>query len=106
MLGGMSLITRLVGLRRHPLLSRAAKEVLALYGVEFPAAVQVGAGLKVMHRGFGTVIHPSTRIGSNVTIYQGVTIGRGDPWVPGDQSPAGGVVLEYDVVLCAGAKII
>ncbi|VXC55819.1 Serine O-acetyltransferase [Arthrobacter sp. 8AJ] len=102
----MSLITRLVALRRHPVLGRAAKEALALYGVEFPAEVEVGHGLKVLHRGFGSVIHPSTIIGNNVTIFHGVTIGRGDPWVPGHQSSAGGVVIEDDVVLCAGAKVI
>lgn len=102
----MSLITRLVSLRRHPLLGRVAKEALALYGVEFPAPVEVGSGLKLLHRGFGTVIHPSTRIGNNVTIYHGVTIGRGDPWIAGDESPVGGIIIEDDVVLCAGAKII
>jgi serine O-acetyltransferase len=102
----MSLITRLVRLRRLPLLGRVAKEILAVYGVEFPAAVEVGHGLRVMHRGFGTVIHPSTELGANVTIYQGVTVGRGDPWVPGSSSPVGGVIIEDDVVLCAGSKVI
>lgn len=82
-----------------------------MFLVELPmiwhvSAVEVGTGLRVMHRGFGTVIHPSTKIGNNVTIYQGVTIGRGDPWVAGSESPVGGVIIEDDVVLCAGAKII
>ncbi|MDP9890892.1 serine O-acetyltransferase [Pseudarthrobacter enclensis] len=102
----MSLITRLINLRSHSVLGRAAKEALALYGVEFPASVEVGRGLKVLHPGFGTVIHPSTKIGNNVTIYHGVTIGRGDPWIAGDKSPVGGIIIEDDVVLCAGAKII
>ncbi|WP_140416483.1 serine O-acetyltransferase [Arthrobacter globiformis] len=102
----MSLISRLIDLRRHRVLGRVAKEALALYGVEFPAAVEVGTGLKVLHRGFGTVVHPSTRIGNNVTLFHGVTIGRGDPWVDGTESLARGVVIEDDVVLCAGAKII
>lgn len=85
---------------------RPVKEILALYGVEVPAAVTVGRDLRVMHRGFGTVIHPSTVIGDRVTIYQGVTIGRADPWIDGHRSGSGTAAIEDDVVLCAGAKII
>ncbi|MGQ3294298.1 MAG: hypothetical protein ACT6U0_19060 [Shinella sp.] len=52
------------------------------------------------------MIHPFTTIKDNVTIYQGVTIGRGDPWIPGKQSPSKHVTVEDDVILCAGAKVI
>lgn len=82
------------------------KELLALYGMEVPAAVEVGSNLRIMHRGFGTVIHPNTTIGDNVTIYHGVTIGRGDPWVSSSQTQMGRVYIEDDVVLCPGTKII
>ncbi|WP_407709930.1 serine O-acetyltransferase [Arthrobacter nitrophenolicus] len=101
----MSLISRLIYLRRSPL-KRLVKEVLALYGVEVPSTVEVGPGLRVLHRGFGTVIHGSTRIGSRVTIYQGVTVGRGDVWVPGNESKMDRVIVEDGAVLCAGAKIL
>lgn len=99
------MISRLVYLRRSPL-RRVAKELLALYGVEVPATVEVGPGLRVLHRGFGTVIHGSTHIGSDVTIYHGVTVGRADAWVNGSQSTMERVVIGDGAVLCAGAKIL
>jgi len=101
----MSLISRLVYLRRSPL-RRVAKELLALYGVEVPNTVEVGPGLRVLHRGFGTVIHGSTHIGKDVTIYHGVTIGRADAWKPGAESRMERVVVGDGAVLCAGAKIL
>lgn len=101
----MLLVSRLIYARRGPA-RRVTKELLALYGVEVPATVEVGPGLRVLHRGFGTVIHPSTRIGSNVTIYHGVTVGRADAWLPGDQSKMAGVVIEDGATLCPGAKIL
>jgi serine O-acetyltransferase len=102
----MSLAARLVYLRDRPGLRRVVKELLALYGMEVPPGVRVGPGLRVMHRGFGTVIHPGVTIGANVTLYHGVTIGRADPWVPGDLSPLQRIVLEDDVVVCPGAVIL
>ncbi|WP_371497383.1 hypothetical protein OG871_15590 [Kitasatospora sp. NBC_00374] len=102
----MSLVTALISRRRHRLLGRPVQELLALYGMEVPAAVEIGPGLTVFHRGFGTVLHPYTTLGADVTLYNGVTIGRADPWVPQEQSPMRRVVLEDGVVVCAGAKII
>ncbi|WP_441245813.1 serine O-acetyltransferase [Kitasatospora sp. McL0602] len=102
----MSLVTSLIYRRRHPLFGRLVQEALALYGMEVPAAVEVGPGLTVFHRGFGTVLHPYTTLGADVTLYNGVTIGRADPWVPQQQSPMRRVVLEDGVVVCAGARII
>ncbi|MFD8599925.1 hypothetical protein ACFV1L_33450 [Kitasatospora sp. NPDC059646] len=102
----MSLVTSLIRLRRSRLFGRLAREALALYGMEVPAAAEIGPGLTVFHRGFGTVLHPFTTLGANVTLYNGVTIGRADPWVPQEESPMRRVVLEDGVVVCAGAKII
>nr|WP_095874602.1 hypothetical protein [Streptomyces sp. TLI_235] len=102
----MSLVTSLIYRRRHPLLGRLVQEVLALYGMEVPAAVEIGPGLTVFHRGFGTVLHPYTTIGAGVTLYNGVTVGRADPWVPQERSAMRRVVLEDGVVVCAGAKIV
>lgn len=102
----MSLVTSLIYRRRHPLFGRLVQEVLALYGMEVPAAAEIGPGLRVFHRGFGTVLHPFTTLGTEVTLYNGVTIGRADPWVPQEASPMRRVVLEDGVVVCAGAKII
>lgn len=100
------LIPRLIYARRKRLLGRVAKELLALYGMEVPSQVEVGPGLRVMHRGFGTVIHPATTIGRDVTLYHGVTVGRADPWIPGAQSGMKGIEIGDGVVLCPGAKVI
>jgi serine O-acetyltransferase len=102
----MSLVASLIQRRRHPLLRRAVQEVLALYGVEVPAAAEIGPGLIVFHRGFGTVLHPFTTLGAGVTLYNGVTIGRADPWVPQEQSLMERVVVEDGAVLCSGAKVL
>ncbi|MFC1435927.1 serine O-acetyltransferase [Streptacidiphilus sp. N1-3] len=102
----MSLVASLIQRRRHPLLRRAVQEALALYGVEVPAAVEIGTGLKVFHRGFGLVMHPWTTIGDDVTLYNGVTIGRADPWVPQQRSLMERIVVEDGAVLCSGAKVL
>lgn len=99
----MWIVSRLVYLRRHRVLAPIVKEVLALYGLEFPAAVTVGEGLRIMHRGFGTVIHPGTTIGSDVTIYHGVTVGKSDPW--GD-AKVQRVYIGDGATLCPGAKVL
>lgn len=101
----MSLVSRLIYARRGPF-RRAVKEVLALYCVEVPPGVEVGTGLRVLHRGFGVVIHQRTTIGANVTIYHGVTLGRGDVWRPDSDSAMSRIVIEDDVILCPGAKVL
>ncbi|WBP85111.1 LbetaH domain-containing protein [Kitasatospora cathayae] len=102
----MSLVSSLIYRRRHPLLRRPVQELLALYGVEVPAAVEIGPGLKVFHRGFGLVLRPLTTLGANVTLYNGVTIGRADPWIPSEDSRMEWIVVEDDVCLCAGARVV
>jgi serine O-acetyltransferase len=101
----MSILDRLIRARRGPF-RRVVREVLSLYGLEIPAHVEIGSGLQVMHRGFGVVLHPRTVIGNNVTIYHGVTIGRGDVWVPEPESSLEGFIVEDDAIICAGAKIV
>ncbi len=46
-------------------------------GVDFPAAAEVGGGLAINH-GWGLVVNKGARIGNNVTLFHGVTIGRRD----------------------------
>lgn len=101
----MSVVTRLIEARNGPF-RRISVELLALYCVEVPASVSIGSGFQVMHRGFGIVLHPRTVVGRNVTLYHGVTIGRGDVWVPEPQSALEGFVVEDEVIVGAGAKII
>jgi serine O-acetyltransferase len=74
--------------------------------VEIPASVQVGADFCLVHGGFGVVIHPATRIGNRVKVYPGVTIGRGDIYRPSRESRFEGVVIEDDVILSPGSKVL
>lgn len=83
-----------------------AREILALYGVEIPASVKIGKNFRLEHRGFGTVIHPSTVIGDRVRIYHQVTIGRMDAHLPATKSKMEKIVIGDDVVLFPGSKIL
>jgi len=98
----MKLFNRLVYLRKW----RLAREILALYGVEIPADVQIGADFQLIHRGFGTVIHPTTRIGDRVRIYHNVTIGRADAHLPAEQTKMQHVEIGDDAVLFPGSVVL
>ena len=50
------------------------------------------------------MFHPKTTIGRRVQIYQGVTIGKSNPW-DGSQINGSCEILD-DAILCAGAKIL
>ncbi len=98
---------RLIELRRRPVIGRAVHRVLRIVsGVEIPNSVEVGRDLVVHHHGFGLVVHACTRIGDRVHLFQGVTIGRSDIWVPRSASEFEGIDIEDDVWICAGAKVI
>lgn len=102
----MGIIEKLVYLRGHPILGRPARELLLLYGIEFPKEVTLGPGLRVQHRGIGTVVHPCTRIGTGVTLYHQVTIGRADAHVPWEHSDMVGIEIGDGAVLYPGAKVL
>ena len=98
--------SQLVYGRKIPLLGGIAYFTLKLLGVEIPRPVIVGDHLELAHGGFGVVIHPKTIIGKRVKIYPGVTLGRADIYRPAAQSSFKGIVVEDDVILCPGAKIL
>lgn len=98
--------TFLVYARHWPLFGKPAYYALKLLGVEIPCSVRVGEGFELAHGGFGVVIHSKTVIGRRVKIYPGVTIGRADIYRPIGQSKFAGVVIEDDVILCPGAKVL
>jgi serine O-acetyltransferase len=98
--------TRLVYARRSRLFGRLAYGLLKLLGVEFPRPVPVGEDFELAHGGVGVVIHSRSQIGSRVKIYPGVTLGRADIHRPMDPSRFEGIVIEDDVTLGSGAKVL
>ena len=100
------LYTHLVYARQWPLLGRLAYLTLKLLGAEIPRSVSIGRDFELAHGGFGVVIHPWTRIGNRVKIYPGVTLGRSDIYSPIQQSKFKGILVEDDVILAPGAKVL
>jgi len=98
--------TRLVYARQAPVIGRLAYYILKLLGIEIPCSVVVGRQFELAHGGFGVVVHSKTVIGDRVRLYPGVGIGRADIYRPAEQSQFEGVVIENDVVLSPGAKVL
>ncbi|MFZ5808490.1 MAG: serine O-acetyltransferase [Chloroflexota bacterium] len=98
--------TSLVYARRLPGIGWLAYYALKLLGVEIPRSVPIGEGFELAHGGFGVVIHSKTIIGKRVKVYPGVGTGRADIYRPADQSAFAGIVIEDDVILAPGAKVL
>jgi len=102
----MSIYERLVYARKSRLFGRLAYFLLKLLGVEIPVSVDIGPGFLLHHGGVGVVIHPKAVLGARVGIYPGVTLGRADVYRPASDSAFEGIVIEDEVILGAGAKIL
>jgi len=98
--------TSLVYARQWPILGRMAYLILKLLGIEIPISVKIGHDFELAHGGFGVVIHSKSRIGDRVKIYPGVTIGRSDVHLPYKYSKFTGILIEDDVLLASGSKIL
>ncbi len=84
-----------------PLLPRAIALVSrALTGIEVHPAARIGEGLFIDH-GSGVVIGETAEIGSDVTLYQGVTLG-GTGFATGKRHPT----IEDNVTIGSGAKLL
>lgn len=83
---------------------------LKCLGVEMPRSVTAGPNLCLPHGSVGLVVHPKTVLGSNVTLFGGVTLGRADTYNvanPDHADPAlVNIIVEDDVVVGAGAKVL
>lgn len=102
----MSFYEFLVYARKNQVFGKLAYFGLKLLGAEIPVSVAIGPGFLLHHGGVGVVIHPKTVIGARVGVYPGVTLGRADVYRPASQSKFEGIVVEDDVILGAGAKIL
>lgn len=101
-----NLYTRLVYARKWPVLGRVAYVLLKALGCEIPNSVKIGKNFHLVHGGIGVVIHPTCVIGNDVTIYQGVTIGRGDTYRPPEKSSFTGINIGDRAIIGPGAKIL
>lgn len=98
--------TALVYARRLPGLGRLAYYALKALGAEIPLSVRIGKDFELAHGGFGVVIHPRAVLGDRVKVYPGVTLGRADIYLPAGRSRFEGLVIEDDVILAPGAKVL
>ncbi|PZS12160.1 MAG: serine O-acetyltransferase [Solirubrobacterales bacterium] len=84
-----------------PILPRAIAAVArALTGIEIHPAAIIGDGFFIDH-GMGVVIGETAQIGSDVTLYQGVTLG-GTGFATGKRHPT----VEDNVTIGSGAKLL
>ncbi len=100
------LYSRLIYARTSRFWGKLAYGLLKLLGSEIPRTVQIGEGFELVHGGFGVVIHSKTKIGSRVKIYPGVTLGRADIYQPAEHSQFEAIIIEDDVILSPGAKVL
>jgi len=98
--------TRLVYARQKPLIGKLAYYLLKLLGSEIPVSVPVGPGFILEHGGHGIVVHSKAKIGANVHLYQGVTLGRADIYLPSEQSKFEGIEIGDEVILSPGCKVL
>jgi len=96
------LAERIVARRRNPVF----RQLALLLGVDIPGSVVVGNDFRLYHRGRGVVIHPLANFGDRCRVFHNVTVGRSDPYLPEDARANGGVHVEDDVWLCAGAVVL
>jgi serine O-acetyltransferase len=98
--------TTLVYARQSPIFGKLAYYLLKLLGAEIPCSVRIGPGFLLEHGGFGVVVHSRSQIGARVHIYPGVTLGRADIYRSSAQSRFVGIIIEDDVILSPGAKVL
>ncbi|HTZ09488.1 MAG TPA: hypothetical protein VMB72_10465 [Acidimicrobiales bacterium] len=96
---------------RHRLTRWVGYKGLKLLGVEIPPSVEIGRDFHLAHGAVGLVVSEATKIGDNVKIFQGVTLGFADQYLPIDRvsehlEMIGRIVIEDDVVIGAGAKVL
>jgi serine O-acetyltransferase len=105
-MAGKDFYTRLVYARQWPLIGKLFYYMLKLLGSEIPVSVPIGPDFILEHGGHGVVIHSRSKIGAGVHIYQGVTLGRADIYLPMSHSRFEGIEIGDDVILSPGCKIL
>jgi serine O-acetyltransferase len=84
----------------HPALPYLAQVMRMRTGMELYYSTQIGPRFRVMH-GVGVVLGPRNRIGSDFTIYQGVTLGQRR-----QNSPHETMTIGNHCTIFSGAKVL
>jgi serine O-acetyltransferase len=74
-------------------------------GMDFPWSTQIGPGLALTH-GWALVINSGARIGSNVTLFHGVTLGRRDRIAADGRRETAYPVIEDEVWIGPHATVV
>lgn len=99
------LYSRLIEAQKKPLLGKIIRQALKLRGIDIPpATLRPGRGIILRHAG-NVVVHVKSRIGNNVMLHQGVTVGRGDIWKMEDPSFEG-FSINDNVILGANSVVV
>lgn len=107
-MGRLFTVTRMVKLYPIHVIGGIAKKINVLLGVDIPRSVVIGENVYFPHNSVGTVIHNNTVIEDNVKIYQNVSMGRADVYLPIEKSNPNfkGFHIKRGACICAGAKLI
>jgi len=98
------LYMRLIQAQKKPIIGPGIRQLLKLRGIDIPPqTLKPGTRLILRHSG-NVVVHVQTRIGKDVMLHQGVTIGRADIWREADPT-FDGFILEDGVILGANAVV-
>lgn len=99
-------VWQMLNLQKKPFIGKIGTLVLRLWGCDIPKTVQIPKKLYCAHHGNGVCIHPDTIIEKGVRIFQQVTIGRADVYIPSSQSTYERIIIKEYAILGAGCKIL
>lgn len=97
---------KLLNLQKKPIIGRIARMILVCCGCDIPKTVEIPKKLYLAHHGNGVCIHGATVIKKGVRIFQQVTIGRADVYLPAEQSKYERIIIDEYAILGAGCKIL
>ena len=107
-MGQLFTVTRMVRLYPIPVIGGIAKKINVLLGVDIPRNVVIGKNVCFPHNSVGSVIHNNTVIEDDVRIYQNVSMGRADVYLPMEKANPNfrGFHIKRGACICSGAKLI
>lgn len=107
-MGQLITVKNMVKMYHIPLIGGIAKKINFILGVDIPRSVVIGKNVTFPHNSIGTVIHNNTVIEDNVKIYQNVSMGRADVYLPKEKANPNfkGFHIKKGACICAGAKLI